>query len=444
MRPTTTLNCVLFLLALAAVAATAAEDDGPVRDLAFGGDVRLRGYDLENQFDSDDCAEGDHYRAMRLRTRIWATVALEHDVTGEIRLANQNWGEGVTYPPGDAGDRWEVDNKSNKIFVDTAWLEAGRLLGLPVALRLGRQALMYGSGFVLFDGQSQFASTSVYLDGARLRVTPGEAWTGDLFWVKDQENARDEAAHDDLTLSGAYLTHRSAWAEGTEEAYVLRREDQLLGKDVWLFGARAAHTYTWGLDYSLEGGLQRGDATRELSHEAWGVKTEAGFRPDGLPWAPRLFGGWVGLSGDDPATADVNERWDVFYGGWPQYGDLMVWTFVNVGPGNNIAGYDPGYADLSSVPGEAVYANFLMPFAGLELRPHASLDVRLSWAPVRVHRPAAGVSDDFGDYWQASAKLRYSRQLSFGLYAGLIQPGAAFGPGADPQREFYWEAELRF
>ncbi len=67
-----------------------------------------------------------------------------------------------------AGDG-EGDNRDNKIFLDNAYIEARNMFNLPVDLTLGRQNLIYGSGFVILDGQSQFASTSIYFDGVKLR-----------------------------------------------------------------------------------------------------------------------------------------------------------------------------------------------------------------------------------------------------------------------------------
>jgi hypothetical protein len=429
----------LLLSRLIAAPAGAEPDAGEARpELTLGGEVRLRGYDLENMWDSDSDADRDHWSLLRLRTRVSVRAELEDGVRGYVRLANQNYGEGVT-----TANEWEEDNKSSKLFVDAAWLEVERAFGLPVTARLGRQSLMYGSGFVLFDGQSQLASTATYLDGIRLRVAPRERWRLDLLYFKDQENARDDASRDDVTLTGAYLTAEPLGAGESAELYWLRREDQALGKDVRMLGARVAHRLACGLDLDLEGALQGGDAVPGVDHEAWGVKAEAGFRLAGLPGAPRPFLGFAGLSGDDPRTADVRERWDVFYGGWPQFGDLLAWSFLNLGPGNNIAVYDPGYADGSSLPGEVVYGNLLLPTAGLALTPVEPLTVRLSWSPVTVHE-AAGGPDDFGDYWQLGARYRYSAQLSLAVYAARIEPGAAFGPGADAQHELYWETELKF
>ncbi len=407
--------------------------------LTFGGDLRVRGYALENMWDLDDADDGDRWSVLRNRTRFFVKAELPRDTRAFLRVANQNWGAGVT--GSDPADRWEADNKSAKVFVDEAWIELGDAFGLPLDARVGRQTVSYGSGFVLFDGQSQLASTANYLDGVRLSFEIMPGLTVDALHFKDQENARDDAAVDDLTLTGLYLTHHPD-DHTSREAYVLRREDQILGKDVRLFGGRLAGGFGDAVDYDLEGGLQRGDLAPDTAHEAWGCSAEIGFTFSDEPTGVRVFGGFVGLSGDDPATLDTGERWDVFYGGWPRYGDLLAWLYLNLGPGNAMSAYDPAYAAASSVGGEVVYGNLLMTTAGLDIKPTPRLNARVSYSIMKTHR-AAG-SNEIGDYYQLRIRYQYAEGVSLGLYAGLLDPGAAYGPDADAVHELFWETVLNF
>ncbi len=440
LAPAILLGALLLAPAVAPAAVPVFVDDepgAPVRSVEIGGDLRMRGYDLENMWDADSDDERDHWAVFRQRARLFCRVELEQGVVGFLRVANQNWGEGVT-----AAAQWEEDNKSNKLFVDAAWIDAAGLFGLPVSARFGRQSLSYGSGFVLFDGQSQLASTAMYMDGVRLRVAPDDRFDLDLLYFKDQENARDEAAHDDITLAGVYFSRRDPDRDGSDELYALRREDQNLGRRIWALGLRTCGVQDSGLDYDLEATLQLGDSGPSRDHEAWGFKGELGYSLPELTWAPRPFVSFVGLSGDDPFTS-ADERWDVVYGGWPQFGDLLAWSYLNLGAYNRVSVFDPGYASGSSVPGEVVYGNLLLPTIGLDLHPVAGLDARLSFSPITVQESAAD-SDDFGEYYQLSARYRHSQHLSFAAYAALIDIGAAFGPDADAQHELFWETRLEF
>ena len=111
------------------------------------------------------------------------------------------------------------------------------------------------------------------------------------------------------------------------------------------------------------------------------------------------------MSGDDPATLDVRERWDVYYGGWPQFGEHLAWTYTNLGPGNGITRYDPTYAQGSSVPGEAVYSNLLMPSVGLEVKPHPRVTAKASWSWLHADQTAPGVDDEIGTYAQLFSQV---------------------------------------
>jgi hypothetical protein len=429
------LSTLLLLFALAATS-LAAETTATAPVWKYGGDLRVRYYDMQNIWDWNYYDDADHWAALRLRTRVWASVDLERGVKGLIRLANQNWGEGVTDQRDALNDRWEQDGKSSKVFVDAAYIEVDHLFDLPANLRLGRQSLSYGTGFVVFDGQSHVGSTATYFDGARLRLTPGANLTADLIYLIDQENRRDESLPDDIVLMGLYLTQSQCGGE----LYALRRVDDLLGKDIWLTGARFARTLADRLDLSLEVGLQHGNAAPGVDQKAWGTKLEAGYAVSG--WRP--FVSYVGMSGDDPATLGVRERWDVFYGGWPQFGEHLAWTYINLGPGNGITRYDPTYAQGSSVPGEAVYSNLLMPSVGLEVKPHPRFTAKASWSWLRADRTAPGIDDEIGTYAQLNARYTYSKNLAFSVYGGYLDPGKALGDGADPQHLVSCDAELTF
>ena len=159
--------------------------------------------------------------------------------------------------------------------------------------------------------------------------------------------------------------------------------------------------------------------------------------------APRLYLGYAFMSGDDPNSTD-NEGWDVFYGGWPQFGDLLAWKYVNVGGLNSLANVY-NYTKLSSTPGEAVYSNLQIMTIGASAKLMEKLSGNLSYSNLTFDETYAGVDDDFGDYYQANLKYQYNKQLSFSLYGALLAPGDAFtAPATDNATELYWETDFKF
>ncbi|TFH48094.1 MAG: hypothetical protein E4G89_06840, partial [Methanothrix sp.] len=349
--------------------------------VSIGGEVRVRGYYFDNFYDLDDDGDTDRWDVMRHKTSIWLKVDPSEKVSGYVKISNQNYGEGVT-----AADKWEVDNKSNKLFVDNAYVDVKEMFGLPVDARIGRQDVKYGSGFVLFDGNSEVASTSFFLDGLKLGWSITDNVLLDGLYFKDWEGNRDNASDDDITLSGGYLTVKKCPLTGAqEELYILNRNDENNDKDIWMYGLRISDKLDCGFDYSLEGAIQRGDAYRDtvtdklVDQEALGYKLGAGYTFKNTQMKPRLYLGYAFLSGDEDPDDNDNERWDVFYGGWPQFGDIISWKYFNAGANAIGASYDPTYNQLSSTGGEDVYSNFSIAALGVKAELFKNFTADLSY-----------------------------------------------------------------
>ncbi|MFO7965288.1 MAG: alginate export family protein [Desulfobacterales bacterium] len=424
-------------------------------DVEFGGQVRMRGYALENMWSFNSDLDFDEWDVFRLKASLWTRVNLGDNVSAFIQLTDQTYGEGVVQF--DAGrnalgerDVWEEDNKSNKIFLDNAYIDAKNVLG-PISLRIGRQNLIYGSGFVILDGQSQFASTSIYFDGVKATMDITDNISLDAFYMKDQENTRSNLTEDDINLMGLYLTATGCPViRGKQEFYVLNREDESLDKDIWMFGIRVSDKFDFGLDYSAEVAVQRGDAWEDRDddvpgytagdQEALGYKLDLGYTIP-IDLSPRVFGQYVFMSGDEADTDDW-EGWDVFYGGWPQFGDLLAWVYV-FGPA---VVSDPA----GSTIGEAAYTNLHIATIGAEFNIEDKLFPKFSYSRLQFDEDNAvyGLNDDdFGDYYQFSAKYKYSKMLSFAAYYAIIEPGDGvqdLAESDDNAQEFFWEAEVKF
>ncbi len=408
--------------------------------ITLNGQVRFRGYDLSNLWSFDDNRKWDQWNVFRTFGSLKTTIEATDDVTAVLRITNQTYGNGVTGKYGQ-----ELDNAGNKTFLDNAYINVRNMFDLPVDLTLGRQDLMYGGGFVLFDGNSQFASSSMYFDGMKASWHPAETVTLDILYMQDEENNRDNLSNDDITLTGLYLTANERPIVGKFETYLLNRRDETLGKDIWMLGARVSDKPKTGFDYSLEAAYQAGDALRDVDQEAWGAKFDVGYTFKGLSMAPRLFGEYVYLSGDDPET-ETNEGWDLFYGGWGGiYGDLLAWTYVNLPEEQNVLNTIYDHDKLSSTYLEAPFSNFRMMSLGVRANLMKNLSGRVSWGMLTFDETYAGIDDDFGDYYQATLKYMYDKRLSFSFYGGLIAPGKAFSrTGRDSATEFYWETDYRF
>jgi hypothetical protein len=443
MKKAVILLCVLFM----ATPAMALTWD----NLELGGKVQLRGYELDNMWDFNDDTDGDRYSTFRSYTSLYTKAKVSDDITGFVNIANQHWGD-----IGKTGENYDAN-----IFVDNAWIQVTNLFNQPVTMTAGRMNLMYGSGFVLFDGQSQSGSTSLYFDGVKLGLKLGENALLEGLYFKDQEKNRDNANTDDITLSGAYLTATCPLLGNKQELYMLNRRDENIvvnsvnaTKDIWMAGLRVSDLLDLGtekefaLNYAGEVAYQFGNFAKfsgpvqDIDQDALGYKLDAGFKFKNILLAPRLFANYTFMEGDDPNTAD-QERWDVFYGGWVPYGDMLAWKYLNVPPNTSMANYDAGWNEGSTVGAEAVYSNLKIATLGLGCNLTAQLSADVSYSLLTVDQPDPGKDDDFGDYYQVNMKYAYSPNLSFSIYSAMIDPGKAF-TFDDNAYEFYWETQLKF
>ncbi|MDA8405208.1 MAG: alginate export family protein [Desulfobacteraceae bacterium] len=431
--------------------------------LELGGSVQMRWYYLNNFLDFNDSNKADDWNTFRLHTKVNAKATISDDISGFIQLANQTWGNGVA--PGN-----DLEGVGDKIFVDNAYLTVNHFFGSDLIFQAGRMNLMYGSGFVLFDGNSQFGSTNMYFDGAKLTLPIGQKSTLDALYFIDEENNRADNPKDDITMGGLYLTAHCpvmGSEKGQQEIYALNRRDDKLTKDIWMTGIRLSDQFETGFDYSGEVAYQMGKFQRRPEHidqKALGCKLDAGYTLVDAPTTPRIFCGYTFMEGNDPKT-HANERWDVFYGGWPQWGDMLAWKYLNL-PGNSIADYDPNYNSGSSTTGEAVYSNLSIASAGIGAKLTTQLSMKFTYGLLTVDEPdyyktlkdgdpgydAANPannrllvknSDDFGNYYQLDTNYAYTKNLSFWLYTAMIDPGKAF-KNSDPAYEVLLQTKLVF
>lgn len=420
---------------------TAVAEEAPggwAERVTLNGRVRVRGYRLDNLWDFNDDEDTDRWSVFRIYGSLKATANIRDDVTAVVNIANQNYGNGVTN-----AKTWEEDNKSNKFFLDNAYINIRNIFGYPMDLRVGRQNMTYGSGFVIFDGNSQLGSTSQYFDGVKLSWHISPDLLLDAFYMSDEENNRDNESDDDIHLSGVYFTASKTPVFGKLELYMLNRNDETLNKDIWVLGGRISNKMENGFDYSLDAATQTGEATTDVDQEAWGAKTEAGYTFTSSAATPRVYAGLAYLSGDDPATEE-NEGWDVIYGGWPQFGDLLGWIYVNVGAGNALSGvYD--YNRMSSTGGESVFSNLRIATLGGSFKPMENVTVSASYSNMAFNETYPGIDNDFGDYFQTVLKYQYNKQLSFRVYGNLLSPGDAFSATEmDNASELFWEMDFKF
>ncbi len=121
----------------------------PAPAIQIGFEERIRSENVDNTTDHDQ-ATADVRRQWRFRTRLWAAVPLGSRVAFVVGLANES--KGQTEP--------RVPLTRDETFFEHLYLD---VQATPrISARIGRQNLMRGDGFILFDGTSGDGSRSAY------------------------------------------------------------------------------------------------------------------------------------------------------------------------------------------------------------------------------------------------------------------------------------------
>ena len=408
--------------------------------IEVGFQERVRSESWDNLADHRS-ATPDFRTQYRFRTRLWVVAPLGRDLTFAAGLVNENR---KLVRPDQAVHGREIAFET--LYLD--WRPAPAW-----SLRAGRQTLMRGDGFVLWDGGALDGSRTAYVNALDL------AWTGgdlriELLAISDPSrdrylprlnearnprerlllNERDEAA------LGVYAT----WQKGgrdlqaytfhkTERRDIRAASDPLFVPDrrIDTVGVRLSEKLGHGLSAAAEGAVQSGrqegrpgTAEAPSTIRAWGAQAR-------LTWAsgqahhPEASLGWVGLSGDDAATR-AREGWDPLFSRWPKWSELYVY---------------------SQVPesGVATWSNLRMWEATVQARPAERLGLRASVFWLRAFRPASTPGPVFapglgrGRILELRADLRLSDQWQGHLLYERLDPGS-FYTGRDPGRFFRVEA----
>ncbi|MFP4500710.1 MAG: alginate export family protein [Candidatus Hydrogenedentota bacterium] len=350
--------CVFLLAAAPALA--------ELQQVEVGGSVRIRGDYINNEFVSPlgsvevrwgrpfvagrpiggpfnpDVASiydwdnrGNDLAIVEQRTRLHLKADFTDDVSSFIEFDSYDyWGEDFrsNYVTG-------VDSRANSfddVEVFQAYIDAKNVFDTPIELRVGRQELNYGSGWLVGPRDNAFLFYGLSFDALRLRYAV-DTFAVDAFWAKVAERFSD-FGDDDIDFYGVYGSY-TGLEQWTFDAYwFLLRDDTpittFLGgmpnppgavRDAG--GYDETHLHTLGLraaglvsafDIDAEVAYQFGDADHigstfrpygigddNAEFDSFALKLDAGYTFD-VKYRPRLFVGFRYYDGED--NRDISRR----------------------------------------------------------------------------------------------------------------------------------------
>ncbi len=407
--------------------------------LEFGFQERIRSEAWDNLVDHRQTTE-DIRSQLRFRTRLWTVVPLSPSLTFAAGLVNEN--RKVTRPDQAVNGR--------EVVFETLYLDWR--MAPDWSVRVGRQTLVRGDGFILCDGSALDGSRTAYVNALDLAWSRGEGRL-EFLAISDPHtdqylprlneaanptervllNERDEAA------LGLYGT----WRQGDQDlqGYLFhkteRHDSRALGdprftpdRRVDTLGARWSGRLRRGLtlvgEGAVQGGRQEGrpgTAEPAVSIRAWGGQARLTQR-FATAFDPQLTLGWVELSGDDPATP-AKEGWDPLFSRWPQWSEAYV---------------------SSQIPeaGVATWTNLRLWEVTLQLKPHARVGLRTSVMWLRAHQPATVLGPLFanglgrGRVLELRGDLKLTERWQGHILYERLDPGT-FYAGPDAGRYFRME-----
>ncbi len=296
-------------------------------------------YGITSLVDFDD--HGGDLSFVEHRTAIHVKADFTDEVSAFIELdAYDLWGD--TWGPAPEVRDWDfrsnyitgVDSRAttiNDVEVMQSYIDVNELHGYPVRLRIGRQELVMGKGWLV--GSQISPCLHMSYDGIRLTYGVDD-FVLDAWWAKLAENSPLEEDGDvdfygiygtykalgpaDISLYWLYI--RDAQARDMDDVFTIEWLEELFGFDQ--YDPTNLHTVglrVWGgcdaFDYNLELAYQFGNADAvgaqfpmwsfwgtygddDADFDAWAFDLEVGYTFD-VNWQPRVFLGGAYFEGED-------------------------------------------------------------------------------------------------------------------------------------------------
>ncbi len=423
----------------------------PTDWLEWGGDLRLRGVYTDNvlfllnEFEVAGFEDTSHF--FRIRARVWGKagpffvdedldkpngLSLYARVTSEPRYFAQRGVLGMNVPT------WD------EVVLDNLYVDWQRIGGLPVSMRVGRQDMVYGRGFVILDGTPLDGSRTIYQDAIKATIHLDEMKSVlDLFYINNKgDQNRIHPLNDtdslvsvyDTSVFGAYLINKQLEGQELHAYYIYKDEDTLVGlpnRIVHTVGGLAQGRFGGNWDYYVEAAGQWGREGKE-PRKAFGLSSDLGYTFVDARWTPRLHAGYEYLSGDDPGTRTF-EGWDPVLARWPHWSELYVYTL----------------AMETGLPGQ--YTNLQRFTLGGSIHPSEKTCVDLDYSYVRAneHAPLAGTTP-FGTGYNRGHLLvgkvshDFSKRVSGHLWAEYFHPEDFYSADTDEALFLRWQLMFKF
>lgn len=451
---------VLFVLAL--VFAVSAVAHAETQSIKVSGDLTMRAfargdYDLWSSSDqASDTISSKWSTFFTSTAEVQVDADLTDNVAAVVRLVNQRvWGDNqYHFPDGAAYGTNRVRDNSFDVSMDLAYIELKEFMYSPLTLRIGRQNLWFGRGFIvgnsLMDPQDSGIPreyTAINSFDAVRGTLDLDPWTIDMVYAKIAEN--NLLSDDDVNLMGLNVGYLFDVYNAEAEAYYWwnrdRNPDPQFGSksnnDTHVFGARGSFDPIEDWTIALEGAYQTGQSMNPMSatqdgrrtRSAWAMNAmvECRYFQEDFAWKPVMAAEWIYYSGESD-LADQGPDDSSHYKGWnPLYRgkfDTAIREFQGWMYGNQ-SGSTPSYTNQHQI------------LVSGTVEPTDSLQLKAVYANFWTDRPvnSAVSKSHIGQEVDVQLLWDYTEDVQFGLLAAWFFPGKhlddmAKAQGSGPER----------
>jgi hypothetical protein len=373
----------------------------------------------------------------RFRTKLWMEATPHEWLKAYVRLGNEF-------------RAWMAPNLNsdlNEVFFDNLYVESVRPFELPVSMKVGRQDITYGNGFIFLEGTPLDGSRSVYFDAIKGTVHV-DALKTDIDGLviecnrMDRKffkfNPSDQALNsDEIQAYGYYLTSKIFGDPLTIEQYYIYKDGHgqpwpastfSNNSKINTWGARLSGKPIENFKYETELAVQSGKQGPTEKSGLGGYVIGTYNFP--VKCKPTLSTGYYYLSGDDPDT-NKREDWDPMFSRSTYYGDLLLFLF----------GREGGIAYWNNLHTIQVSGS-ICPVSWW----HSALSYNKLWADENPLVGTAGFSTgrDRGDLVRWMNKFNLTKNVSTLFQLELFDPNDYYVSEAEDALFMRWEILIKY
>ena len=412
----------------------------PFSWLSWGGDLRIRNEYFDNLLTLNPHAKLHEQDYFRVRGRVWASITPVEDLTLNARLAVEarEWMKPAGYSP----VKGKVGPDYTEGVIDNLNVEWKNIASLPAAIKVGRQDLFLGDGWLVGDGTPFDGSWTYYLDSARftydlkdqnttvdvigiMQEARDDAW---LYPIGAEQN-RFETEQDE---KGAILqiANSSIKAANLTGYFIYKHDDTVPGApsgtdnaDIYTIGGRLTGALGDNLKYSAEGAYQLG--TKQDARVLFPEKSKDYRTIDAFGFNSKLtylckdtlnnqFNmSFEYLSGDNPNSGG-DEMFDVLWGRWPRWSEIGLYSYAaetRIGQEANMIRFGPTWT-INPVKKMEFSASYYALFAPEDVATREASKTLFT-----------GTGDFRGHFASAVLKYKFSQHMSGHLWSEFLFPG---------------------